>query len=120
MKSAAAPARLQARLTNSLKKLEMTDIGMTIMPAGEGVTDFAAVGAMVHRLDAGHMPARKATNFSESASLRLPLRAPPLRWGADWAAGLRSAPRPGLLAACTPGLHAGSRERTPCPQLSWR
>ena len=44
----------------------MTDIGMTIMPAGEGVTDFAAVGAMVHRLDAGHMPARKATNFSES------------------------------------------------------
>ena len=49
----------------------MTDIGMTIMPAGEGVTDFAAVGAMVHRLDAGHMPARKATNFSESASLRL-------------------------------------------------
>ena len=71
MKSAAAAPGPPARLTNTLQKLEMTDIGMTIMPAGEGVTDFAAVGAMVHRLDAGHMPARKATNFSESASLRL-------------------------------------------------
>ena len=98
----------------------MTDIGMTIMPAGEGVTDFAAVGAMVHRLDAGHMPARKATNFSESASSRWPA-APPLRWGADGAAVLRSAPRPGLLAACTAGLDAGSRERTPCPLPTlWR
>jgi hypothetical protein len=41
----------------------MTDIGTPIMPGGEDVLDFCAVGAMVHRLDSGIMPMRKATEL---------------------------------------------------------
>ena len=41
----------------------MTDIGTPILPAGEGILDFCAVGAMVHRLDSGIMPMRKATEL---------------------------------------------------------
>ena len=41
----------------------MTDIGTPIMPGGEGILDFCAVGAMVHRLDSGIMPMRKTTEL---------------------------------------------------------
>ena len=36
---------------------------LNILPAGEGTLDFCAVGAMVHRLDSGIMPMRKATEL---------------------------------------------------------
>ena len=44
-------------------RAQMTDIGTPIMPAGEGILDFCAVGALVHRLDSGILPMRKATEL---------------------------------------------------------
>lgn len=41
----------------------MTDIGVPILPAGDGVYDFVSLGALVHRLDSGILPVRKAKDF---------------------------------------------------------
>ena len=50
-------------------RAQMTDIGTPIMPAGEGILDFCAVGALVHRLDSGILPMRKATELKVRAAV---------------------------------------------------
>ena len=68
----------------------MTDIGTPIMPGGEDVLDFCAVGAMVHRLDSGIMPMRKATELKVRCRLVprwLGTAAPTVRGGARESVG---------------------------------
>ena len=46
----------------------MTDIGVPILPKAAGVKDFISLGALVHRLDSGIMPMRKATELKVHVS----------------------------------------------------
>lgn len=67
-------AKLTNRATNKQPAI-MTDIGTPILPAGDDILDFCAVGALVHRLDSGIMPMRKASELKVRATRGTELRA---------------------------------------------